>query len=100
MLFEVDIKKLVKKLKNSEEAESVGLSAGAQYLLEQVYRTLVMESPLTVGEVDFSKFDYEDVQEFTGYFKHDLNSKTKKIESAHELFANYSPKVISQRAFF
>ena len=100
MMFEVDVKNLVENLKNLEKAEDVGLSDGAQYLLEQVYHTLIRDESLTVGEIDFSRFTCEELQEFTDYLKCDLHSKTGKIESVRELFAEHSPKVVSQRVFF
>ena len=100
MVFEVDISKLITNLKEAKEVKATELSDGVQYLLEHVYRKLIADNPLTVGDIDFSRFTYGDVQDYDDHLNADVNSNAEKAERIHQMFTKYKPKVISERAFF
>ena len=100
MVIEVDIKKLIENLKKEKEAKPADLSDGIWYLMEQVYATLNANRPLTVGDIDFERFEHEEAWDFANHINGTLHDKECKVEAVYGLFSKYRPKINAQRAFF
>ena len=100
MLFKIDVEKLVENLKNSEEIQPVEQSAGVQYLMETVYNTLLADRPLTVGSIDFERFDHEEIWDFKEHIVNNLEEKKEEAETVMRLMHKYWPKTAPRQAFF
>jgi hypothetical protein len=100
MILEMDIGQLTENLTNVKQAEPPELSDGVRYLMDTVYYPLLWERPLTIGDIDFERFDHEEVRAFTSYINNNVLAKQEQAEAIYRLFSKYRPKAAARRAFF
>lgn len=94
----MDIKGLCKRLAQAEEEESVSAQGCSEYLLHQILRPLARGESILLKNVDFSRFDTEDVRILEGYYE-SLEMQGRKLKEVVGAIANVSPAACKGRRF-
>ena len=96
--MQVDLNALQRKLKEALPEDTVDASEVNPYLLNEVFRPLLAGKELCYGDIDYSKFDADDLQVIARY----CQTRNHVIEVLKNLVGNIIkavPGACSSRAF-
>lgn len=92
------LKGFCKQLARAKEEETVSTKGGNKYLLEQVFQPLAQNKKVLVKDIDFSKFDADDVQWLYGYCE-SLEKQGRKLAALVGTIGNIKPVACKVRQF-
>lgn len=96
--MKMDLKGLCKQLAGAKEEKAVSTEGGNPYLLEQVLRPLMREETVLLKDVDFSKFEAEDIHWLASYYE-SLEMQGRKLMQVVGAVGNIEPVACKTRRF-
>ena len=92
MKKQINIPLFRKNLKQCEPADepAAGLSPGLKYLYENFYLPLLHEKPVLFKDIDFDKFDIDDVAEISMHSK-EIKDDMRKLYQMNEKLVKTDP---------
>lgn len=96
--MKMDLKGLCKQLARAKEETSVSTKDGNSYLLEQVLRPLMLGKRLLLKDIDFSKFDAEDLRWLYSYYE-SLEMQGRKLVQLVGVIGKIEPAACKLRMF-
>ena len=79
------------KVKSIENRKAKDRSEGFKYLHEATTKKLAEGKEFKVGDIDFTKFTYGDLEEYLEYYEKLLEPKIKKANSFFEVLKKAVP---------
>lgn len=95
-MIELNIKEFADKVRELEDNRNVQREEGLQYLYDTIYAVLAREERITLSDIDFSRFTYDEYDEFC----RELTSNEKDIKSLYSVFDKSLPCSVSARTMF
>lgn len=96
--MKMDLKGLCIRLAQAKEEETVSTKGVDDYLLNKVLRPLMRNETLLLKDIDFGRFDSDDLQRLTNYYEA-LEMEGRKLEQLTGAFANMEPVACKARQF-
>ena len=87
------------KLKSIENRKAENRSEGFKYLHEATTQKIAEGKEFKVGDIDFRKFTYADLEEYLEYYEKNLEPKIKKANSFFEVLKKAAP-IFSPAKFY
>lgn len=96
--MKMDLKGLCKQLAKAKEEEVVSTEGGNEYLLKQVLRPMMQSKKLLLKDIDFSKFDAEDLRWLYSYYE-SLEMQGRKLAQLVGVIGKIEPAACKLRMF-
>ena len=94
----IDVTRLVQNLSSAKAEDTVSTKEIHPYLLNDVVRPLLNGVPLCYGNVDFSRFDIDDLRTAARYCEN-LYEMSNRLEGVLKNIAKVSALACKSRAF-
>lgn len=96
--MKVDLKSLCNLLAKASEEANVSTESGNIYLLNQVLQPLMQGETVLLKDIDFSRFDGEDIRWLARYYEA-LEMQGRKLIQIVGAIANIEPAACKARRF-
>ena len=96
--MKMDLKGLCTRLAQAKEEETVSTKGVDEYLLNKVLRPLMRNETVLLKDIDFGRFDSDDVHRLTNYYEA-LEMEGRKLEQLAGAFAGLEPMACKVRRF-
>ena len=96
--MKMDLKGLCTRLAQVKEEETASTKDVDEYLLNKVLRPLMRNETVLLKDIDFGRFDADDLQRLTNYYEA-LEMEGRKLEQLAGAFANMEPVSCKVRRF-
>lgn len=96
--MKIDLKVLCTQLSRAKEEETVSTKGVDEYLLNKVLRPLMRNETVLLKDIDFSRFDSEDVKWLISYYE-SLEMQGQKLMQVVGAVANIEPTACKARRF-
>ena len=96
--MKMDLKGLCTRLAQAKEEETVSTRGVDEYLLNKVLRPLMRNETVLLKDIDFGRFDSDDVHRLTNYYEA-LEMEGRKLEQLAGVFAGLEPMACKVRRF-
>ena len=96
--MKMDLKGLCTRLAQAKEEETVSTKGVDEYLLNKVLRPLMRNETVLLKDIDFSRFDSDDLQRLTNYYEA-LEIEGRKLMQVVGFVANMEPAACKARRF-
>lgn len=96
--MKMDLKVLCKLLAQAKEEEAVSAEDCNAYLQERVLRPLMRSETVLLKDVDFGRFDIEDIGQLVEYYE-SLEVRSGKLSQLAGALANIAPTACKSRQF-
>lgn len=96
--MKMDLKVLCKQLAQAKKEDAVSAEDCNAYLLERVLRPLMRNETVLLKDVDFGRFDIEDIGQLVEYYE-SLEVQSGKLSQLVGALANIAPTACKSRRF-
>ena len=87
----VSIKKLVSAIKEADVFHLPDMNEGTHYIYEEIYKKLSEEIPVRLSEVNFSRFELDDINTMRELYADILEVNENKAEAFTRILKNIPP---------
>ncbi len=90
-MITVSIKKLVSAIKEADVFHLPDMNEGTHYIYEEIYKKLSEEIPVRLSEVNFSRFELDDINTMRELYADILEVNENKAEAFTRILKNIPP---------
>lgn len=77
-----------RNVRNIENRQAKDRTEGFKYLHDSTTKRLAEGVEFSMEDIDFTKFTYEDLEEYMQYYEKNLDPKIKKVEALFKALRN------------
>ena len=90
-MITVSIKKLVSAIKEADVFHLPDMNEGTHYIYEEIYKKFSEEIPVRLSEVNFSRFELDDINTMRELYADILEVNENKAEAFTRILKNIPP---------
>jgi len=99
-MLKLNVQTLMQNVKSVVSPEPVKMSRGVAYLYNALYIPFLTGKTVLIKDIDYSRFDMQDVFAFDQYFEKECEAQYECINGLSQLFCKAIPVSQTAKAFF